>query len=269
MKFFALLTALSATALASSECMGYIATYPQTGAAQQTIDGSEAHLVLADTLGLSSGLNGDQLAEKEQFFFALPQMGLGSVDSNTVVFSEHADDDAEALYAIGSAIDMGAIQKLSDRLGQKHGAAKASLIMASTTNHIEEMISNADAQNPVTVVYAPSCLRASFKEKRGSRATSSKKKQAIGIARFGSEDECNEKTNNCTGNGTCSKGRGESAYTCKCKTGRGGKLCQKQDISVQFQLFFWTAVVALITITLGIKLMMSVGTEPLPGVLGK
>lgn len=268
MKFFALLTALSAIALASSECMGYIASYPQTGAAQQTIDGSEAHLVLADTLGLSSGLNGDLLAEKEQFFFALPQMGLGSVDSNTVVFSEHADDDAEALYAIGSAIDMSAIQKLSDRLEQKHGAAKASLIIASTTNHIEEMISNADAQNPVTVVYAPSCLRATFKEKRGSRATS-KKKQTIGIARFGSEDECNEKTNNCTGNGTCSKGRGESAYTCKCKTGRGGKLCQKQDISVQFQLFFWTAVVALITITLGIKLMMSVGSEPLPGVLGK
>ncbi|CAG79565.1 hypothetical protein B0I72DRAFT_149944 [Yarrowia lipolytica] len=268
MKFFALLSALSATAIASSECMGYIATYPQTGAAQQSINGAEAHLVLADTLGLSSGLNGNQLAEKEQFFFALPQMGLGPVDSHTVLFSDHANDDSGALYAIESAIDMGAIQKLSHRLEQKHGAAKASLIMSSSSSHIEELISNADEKNPVTVVYAPSCLRATNKEKRGG-LPASKKKQAIGIARFGSEDECNEKTNNCSGHGACSKGRGESAYTCKCKTGRGGKLCQKQDVSVQFQLFFWTAVVALITITLGIKLMMSVGSEPLPGVLGK
>ncbi|KAG5365408.1 hypothetical protein CJU90_4488 [Yarrowia sp. C11] len=268
MKFFVLLSALTATAIASSECVGKIATYPKTGAAQQSITGAETHLVLADTLGLSGGLNGDQLAEKEQFFFALPQMGLGPVDSHTVVFSEHDSDDSDAIYAIESGINMDTIQKLSDRLEQKKGAAKASLIMTSTANNIEDLISNADERNPVTVVYAPSCLRLTTKDKRGSRLAS-KKKQTIGVFRFGSEDECIEKTSNCSGHGACSKGRGESAYTCKCETGRGGKLCQKQDVSVQFQLFFWTAVVALITITLGIKLMMSVGSEPLPGVLGK
>ncbi|KAG5366453.1 hypothetical protein CJU89_0885 [Yarrowia sp. B02] len=264
MKFLALLSALSATAIAS-ECVGRIVTYPETGAAQQAIDGAEAHLVLADTLGLSGGLNGNQLAEKEQFFFALPQLGLGSVDSNTVVFSEETSD-ADALYTIESPLDMGAIQKLSERLEQKHGAARASLIMSSTLNSLEDLIANADAKNPVTVVYAPSCLRGSTKEKRGIRAA---KKKTIGIARFGSEQECKEKTDNCSDHGVCSKGEGESAYTCKCKSGFGGKLCQKQDISVEFQLFFWTAVVALITITLGIKLMMSVGSDPLPGVLGK
>lgn len=267
MKFFALLSALSATAVASSNCIGYIATYPQTGASQQSIDGADAHLVLADTLGLSGGLNGQQLAEKEQFFFSLPQMALGSVDTNTVVFTEQINDESEALYAIESALDMGAIQKLSDRLEQKHGAAKAALIMSSTISDIEELIANADEKNPVTVVYAPSCLRTTYKEKRALRATAKKNKN-VGIARFASEDECNKKSDNCSDHGVCFQGP-SGAYTCKCNTGFGGKLCQKQDISVQFQLFFWTAVVALITLTIGIKLMMSVGSEPLPGVLGK
>lgn len=266
MKFYALLSALSATAIASSNCIGHIATYPHTGAVQQIIDGAEAHLVLADTLGLSGGLNGDQLAEKEQFFFALPQMVLGSVDSNTVVFTDEASEDVESLYVIDSSIDMSAVQKLNDRLQQKNGVALASLIMASTVAEIESLIANADAKNPVTVVYAPSCLRATLKEKRASPSSS---KNNFGVGRFASEEECIEKTYSCSDHGACSKGRGESAYTCKCKTGFGGKHCQKQDISVQFQLFFWTAVIALITVSLGIKLMMSVGSEPLPGVLGK
>ena len=47
-----------------------------------------------------------------------------------------------------------------------------------------------------------------------------------------------------------------------------GEMCQKKDISGPFQLFFWFAVVMVLTVVLGVKLLWSVGQEEIGGVLG-
>jgi len=47
-----------------------------------------------------------------------------------------------------------------------------------------------------------------------------------------------------------------------------GEQCQKQDISMQFHLFFWFTIALVLTVVVGVKLLWSVGEEEMGGVLG-
>lgn len=86
--------------------------------------------------------------------------------------------------------------------------------------------------------------------------------------------ECIESTESCSGHGTCTLVG--SCYQCECLPTRDdnkrttywtGAACEKVDYSSQFNLLFWTSLVLLVTIVGGIKLLVSCGSEELPGVL--
>lgn len=87
---------------------------------------------------------------------------------------------------------------------------------------------------------------------------------------------CEDKTNKCSGHGECVKIH-NGKYACACKasydedrkktTRWGGDACQKKDVSIEFQLFFWTGLGILFVTAYALQLLYSIGSDPLPGVL--
>lgn len=109
-------------------------------------------------------------------------------------------------------------------------------------------------------------------------------KQILGsgpIARcHATKDACESSTANCSGRGTCAKAvqaGSNSCWTCSCKqpvrkdgvktTSWGGAACQKKDISVPFNMFLVFGIVIVFVLIAAIKLLYSIGDEPLPSVL--
>ncbi|ODV87284.1 hypothetical protein CANARDRAFT_194148 [[Candida] arabinofermentans NRRL YB-2248] len=98
---------------------------------------------------------------------------------------------------------------------------------------------------------------------------------ASGLSCFSTQETCIESTSACSGHGLCSK-IGE-CWKCVCSTtvdsesGRSshwtGGACQKKDVSVEFNLLFWTTLILTAVFITGIKLLISCGSEELPGVL--
>lgn len=92
---------------------------------------------------------------------------------------------------------------------------------------------------------------------------------------FDSEENCQVSTSNCNSHGVCSKASG--CWSCVCSssfnktlsktTNWSGFDCSKKDISSSANLLLWSSLAILILFGAGIKLLMSVGDEPLPGVL--
>ncbi|CUM63034.1 uncharacterized protein PRCAT00000596001 [Priceomyces carsonii] len=93
---------------------------------------------------------------------------------------------------------------------------------------------------------------------------------------FGSEEACQASTSNCNSHGVCSKVKAK-CWTCLCSptfnkttsktTKWSGTDCSKKDISVEANLFLWSLLALAIFFVGGIKLLIDVGNEPLPGVL--
>ncbi|BFZ55968.1 hypothetical protein PYCC9005_003009 [Savitreella phatthalungensis] len=92
---------------------------------------------------------------------------------------------------------------------------------------------------------------------------------------YKSQAACEEATDKCSGHGTCKKYMGqENCYQCMCSptvrnvTGSGGSgkkttvwagdACNKRDVSVEFQIFFWFTIMAIATLIWAIKLLASV-----------
>lgn len=93
---------------------------------------------------------------------------------------------------------------------------------------------------------------------------------------FKDKETCENKTNKCSGHGECVKIH-NGKYACACKpsydedrkktTRWGGDACQKKDVSIEFQLFFWTGLGILFVTAYALQLLYSIGSDPLPGVL--
>ncbi|EPY49393.1 fungal protein [Schizosaccharomyces cryophilus OY26] len=98
---------------------------------------------------------------------------------------------------------------------------------------------------------------------------------------FITEAACRKATNSCSGRGECVKyANKESCFVCQCAStivpaGNGGnrtiqwagESCAKHDISIEFQFFFWFAIVGFGLLIFCIKLLFSVGQEELANVL--
>ena len=89
------------------------------------------------------------------------------------------------------------------------------------------------------------------------------------------EKTCKNATNSCSGRGECKKyPLPPECWTCSCKTtGKertiqwAGAACQKEDISIQFNIFLlFTVAIVLVTIW-AMGQLYSIGDEPLPSVL--
>ena len=94
---------------------------------------------------------------------------------------------------------------------------------------------------------------------------------------------CISTTNNCSGHGTAYKKSGGAidCFACKCsktvftdEDGRvktvywGGSACQRKDISVPFFLLAGLTIGLIGVVTWGVGLMVSIGQEELPSVIG-
>ncbi|WBW71459.1 DUF3844 family transmembrane protein, conserved protein [Schizosaccharomyces osmophilus] len=98
---------------------------------------------------------------------------------------------------------------------------------------------------------------------------------------FMTEEACKKTTNSCSGRGECVKyANKDSCFVCQCAStvitaGNGGnrtiqwagETCGKQDISIEFQFFFWFAIIGFGLLVFCIKLLFSVGQEELANVL--
>lgn len=93
---------------------------------------------------------------------------------------------------------------------------------------------------------------------------------------FTTEEACQASTSNCNSHGVCTKLHKE-CWSCLCSPTFNKKLqkttkwsgydCNKKNIAAEANLFLWTGLVLVVLFVGGIKLLMSVGNEPLPGVL--
>jgi len=94
-----------------------------------------------------------------------------------------------------------------------------------------------------------------------------------GYSLFSSEDECNKATNNCSGHGKCesTNHRNPGCYLCVCnKEGLkkyGGFKCEAEDISIDFQLLFWSSVMLILILIFVVGIMFNIKSDiPMVGV---
>ncbi|KAF3482046.1 uncharacterized protein GIQ15_04805 [Arthroderma uncinatum] len=110
---------------------------------------------------------------------------------------------------------------------------------------------------------------------------------------YAKNETCMERTNSCSGHGSCylkrstsknstsSDTKGDDCYACKChrtvvsttKDGQtktvqwGGPDCSKRDVSMQFWLIGGISLLLVMGVGYGIGMLFSIGEEELPGVL--
>ncbi|AOA67215.1 Hypothetical protein PAS_chr2-1_0341 [Komagataella phaffii GS115] len=91
---------------------------------------------------------------------------------------------------------------------------------------------------------------------------------------FKTQDACIQNTNTCSNHGICSKVG--DCYKCLCtpsKDAKGSTIswsgfnCAKKDYAVEFNLFLWSGIILVALLVAGVKLLISIGNEPMPGVL--
>lgn len=112
--------------------------------------------------------------------------------------------------------------------------------------------------------------------KQFSNSFSKRDKKGSASSCFDSEENCQVGTSNCNSHGVCSKIKSK-CWACVCSpsvnettsqtTNWSGFDCGKRDISSTANLLLWSSLTILIMIVGGIKLLYSIGNEPLPGVL--
>ncbi|RPA89352.1 hypothetical protein L873DRAFT_1823001 [Choiromyces venosus 120613-1] len=110
-----------------------------------------------------------------------------------------------------------------------------------------------------------------------SSSNSQNPKRILGpISRcYASQNSCNDETNACSGRGECVKSSFPTdCWSCTCKGPDGNKTdkwagaaCQKEDISVPFNLLLVFGVIIVLVSIWAVGLLYSIGDEPLPSVL--
>lgn len=170
-------------------------------------------------------------------------------------------------------MDMGLLNSLANKLG--HDAPTVEY----ARDVIAEVILQFGDDYDVTVIVSDEDITGADPVKFGKRSqqvadvfAQVEKRGSVG---FDSEDECKEVTGDCLGHGKCVNAR--SKWRCACEpsfdkekqktTKWAGADCLKKDVLSEANMFLWTGLVLLGFLIAGGKLMYSVGTQPLPGVL--
>lgn len=165
---------------------------------------------------------------------------------------------------------------LGRRFGSDSGSYKVA--QAAVVKAIEDLQTSFDvtvvALDPAHSVKAE-LMNPRKRELDEAYAAFTKRGATAAKACFESKDACEAATNKCSGHGACGKVQAK-CWTCACvatknKNGRttlwAGPDCSKTDISAQAHLLLWTAVALIVAMVGGVKLLYSIGNEPLPGVL--
>lgn len=119
-------------------------------------------------------------------------------------------------------------------------------------------------------------LESVFKRNEGKSDAASAAFSSAGSACFTSQEDCDAATLGCNSHGACAK-LSAKCWACACSptkdTKRGkttrwtGFDCAKKEISSEANLLFWTGLSLVVFLAGGVKLLYSIGSDPLPGVL--
>lgn len=167
---------------------------------------------------------------------------------------------------------------------QNDGSNEYRKALKDISNALRELVAS-DSGLRLMVIAAPrsACVhKARQIIKRSTTSTSSKKlfKRAselvAAIGPYKSKDACELATDSCSGHGQC-RALANGLYACACEksynvdkkktTYYAGSACEKKDVSVETQMFLWTGIGIVFAILAGVKLMFSIDSEPLPGIL--
>ncbi|KAK9456531.1 hypothetical protein V1511DRAFT_456995 [Dipodascopsis uninucleata] len=176
---------------------------------------------------------------------------------------------------------------------QKYGTDSIQYNVGSAlfANLLQKLTLETSNAVPITAVLLPGSLNSKSTSKKAKRDVSSAAfgdqhsapAVSVGIlaetASYTTQDECEIMTNFCSGgHGYCMPKYGqEGYYGCQCistydettrqRTYWAGEYCQKYDVTVPFQIFFWFLIASLLFLAWTIRAMMSIGSEELPAVL--
>lgn len=217
------------------------------GNSQSTVDLLDSGLnVLNDKLFISEILQVAKIADQSE--------GLLVVNLDSLLSLGTKIGFQSSTYQLAQRTLARSIQAMSDKfdvtvvaLGPKHKTAGCGSRMQKRSDELADVFS----------VFS----------KRGAVAAK---------ACFADEDACTSATNNCSGHGSCTKFQSK-CWQCACKptfdkklsktTKWAGSDCSKKDIAAQANLLLWTSVALLLTLVGGVKLLYSIDSESLPGVL--
>ncbi|ODQ73187.1 hypothetical protein LIPSTDRAFT_111378 [Lipomyces starkeyi NRRL Y-11557] len=173
----------------------------------------------------------------------------------------------------------------------QYGADSVKYNVASTVinNLLQKLVLETAPSTPITAVLLPANTQSSSskKAKRGASKEAFGNQHvspavSVGIlepASYATQEECEITTNFCSGgHGICMQMYGqEGFYGCSCistydettrqRTYWAGDYCQKYDVTVPFQIFFWFLIISILFLAWTIKAMLSIGAEELPAVL--
>ncbi|CAN3364167.1 hypothetical protein DICA4_E15852 [Diutina catenulata] len=168
-------------------------------------------------------------------------------------------------------VDLGSLSSLANRMGP------AASTVSYAADVLKELVSQF-ADYAVTVVVSDDDVmgtKPSHYSKRAANAARAFNVEVRAPSGWDSENDCRKATGDCSGHGSCVETRG--TWKCACvpsfdkkaqKTSKwAGPDCSKRDVSGEANLFLWTGIGIFSIVAFGIKLLASVGNQPLPGVL--
>lgn len=207
-------------------------------------------------------------------------MGLGSHAAGLVRDTGFLSEFHQLNGLAAAALDIPVVFTI-DLIGavaKRSGPSSAAYKLAVRT--IASALEAANAVFDVTVVVlgsetARSCHSSS--QKRSAAAPAFAKRGVVSAKScYSDEDVCVSSTTDCSGHGVCVEVQ-KDCWQCACaatydkkasKTTKwAGADCSKKDLSAPAHLLLWTSIVLVGTLVVGVKLLFSVGSESLPGVL--
>ncbi|KAK7202631.1 hypothetical protein BZA70DRAFT_292147 [Myxozyma melibiosi] len=156
---------------------------------------------------------------------------------------------------------------------------------------LQKLALETSPSTPITAVLLPGGEKQQVSSKKAKRSLEarafgdqhSSPALSVGILAeadsYTTQEECEIMTNYCSGgHGYCMEMYGQEGYFgCQCistydettrqRTYWAGDYCQKYDVSVPFNIFFWGLILSLLFVGFMIKAMVSMGAEELPAVL--
>ncbi|KAG5419444.1 hypothetical protein I9W82_003211 [Candida metapsilosis] len=168
-------------------------------------------------------------------------------------------------FGVDIYIQISSLSAIKNKIGEN----------STTYKHAVESLENVLAllaeDCKILVIESPSTSIPESHLKKRSKVRSS----TAPAFQFASKQACEVATDKCSAHGECKENKNQ--WSCVCEpsfnkttsktTTWVGPDCGKKDVSVPANLFLWTTIALVLAMVGGIKLLASVGSDPLPGVL--
>ncbi|CAD1812773.1 hypothetical protein FOB58_005660 [Candida parapsilosis] len=136
---------------------------------------------------------------------------------------------------------------------------------------LEETLASLNVYFDILVIESPNIKPQNHLQKKSQMISAA----STSAFKYASKQACEVATDKCSAHGECKQNKDQ--WRCVCEpsfnkttsktTTWVGYDCGKKDVSVPANLFLWTTIALVLSLIGGIKLLASVGSDPLPGVL--